>query len=193
MVDIAVISTMLSEPSRAVQPSIREAENHFAAFTPFEAWLDVTLETTRWSESNTPRADSEPQSTLTTTNRITKATRDTTKLNFITDHGSTRAMVRCACRTERLAAAFDVALRTVAGAWAGAGGGAGCGVATVTVGLAGGGGFTFPADRKKVRAGDDGDVGGGSGVSQVNAAAETAGGSGLGCGAYDSLSAGTGV
>jgi hypothetical protein len=66
-------------------------------------------------------------------------------------------------------------------------------VATVTAGLAGGGGFTFPADRKKVRAGDDGDVGGGSGVSQVNAAAETAGGSGLGWGAGGSLSAGTGV
>src|SRR5579863_238378 len=123
MVDIAVISTMLSEPSMRVQPSIREAENHFAAFTPFEAWLDVTLETTRWSESNTPRADREPQSTVTTTNRTTNATTDTTKLNFITDHGSTRAMVRCACRTERerLAAAFGRTLRMVAGAAAGGG------------------------------------------------------------------------
>src|SRR5579862_2134668 len=191
MVDIAVISTMLSEPSMRVQPSIREAENHFAALTPFEAWLDVTLETTRWSESNTPRADREPHSTVTTTNRTTNATTDTTKLNFITDHGSTRAMVRCACRTERerLAAAFGRTLRTVAGAAAGAGA-VGCGLATVTVGRAGGGGFTVPADRKKVRAGDDGDVGGGSGASQVNAAAETAGGSGLGAGAGGSLTAG---
>src|SRR5580658_73229 len=189
MVDMAVISTILSEPSRAVQPSIREAENHFAAFTPFDAWLDVALETTRWSESNTPRADSEPQSTATTTNRITKATRDTTKLNFITDHGSTLAMVRCACRTERLPAAFGGTLRTVAGIGVGAGC---CGLAAVTTGLAGSGGFTFPADRRKVRAGDDGEVGGGSGVSQVNAAAETAGGSGLGCGAGGSLTAGSG-
>ena len=34
---------------------------------------------------------------------MTKATRETTKLNFITDQGSTRATVRCACRAERLA------------------------------------------------------------------------------------------
>src|SRR5580693_9070287 len=33
---------------------------------------------------------------------MTKATRDTTKLNFITDQGSTRATVRCACRAVRL-------------------------------------------------------------------------------------------
>src|ERR1700678_3052369 len=42
----------------------------------------------------------------TTTNRMMKAITDTAKLNFITDHGSMRAMVRCAC----LAADF----RTVA-------------------------------------------------------------------------------
>jgi hypothetical protein len=33
---------------------------------------------------------------------MTKATRDTTKLNFITDQGSTRATVRCACLAWRL-------------------------------------------------------------------------------------------
>jgi len=80
----------------------------------------------------------------------------------------------------------------VAGAMAGAGAGI-CGLAAVTVGLAGAGGFTFPADRRKVRAGDDGDVGGGSGVSQVNAAAETAGGSGLRSRAGDSLTVDSGV
>jgi len=53
--------------------------------------------------------------------------------------------------------------------------------------------FPGPADRRKVRAGDDGDVGGGSGVSQVNAAAETAGGSGLGGGAGGGLTGGVPV
>ena len=40
---------------------------------------------------------------------MTKATSETTKLNFITDQGSTRAMVRCACRAER----FDCPFRAV--------------------------------------------------------------------------------
>src|SRR5437588_490524 len=35
---------------------------------------------------------------------MTKATRETTKLNFITDQGSTRATVRCACLAERFGA-----------------------------------------------------------------------------------------
>src|SRR5580704_2296274 len=42
---------------------------------------------------------------------MTKATRDTTKLNFITDQGSTRATVRCACRALRLDDAFFGRLR----------------------------------------------------------------------------------
>src|ERR1700735_18144 len=41
---------------------------------------------------------------LTATNKMTKATSDTTKLNFITDQGSMRATVRCACRAERASA-----------------------------------------------------------------------------------------
>src|ERR1700734_2661378 len=106
MVDMAVMSTMLSDPSRAVYPSTREAENHFDAFTPAEPWLDVRLVTSRWSESNTPSPSSAPYSRLTATNKMTKATRDTTKLNFITDQGSTRATVRCACRAFRLDDAF---------------------------------------------------------------------------------------
>src|ERR1700748_698012 len=36
IVDMAVISTMLSEPSRAVYPSTLEAENQALAFTPVE-------------------------------------------------------------------------------------------------------------------------------------------------------------
>src|SRR5260370_3614488 len=47
---------------------------------------------------------------------MTKATRETTKLNFITDQGSTRAMVRCACRAERLDCAFCGVPRVAAGA-----------------------------------------------------------------------------
>ena len=48
---------------------------------------------------------------------MTKATRDITKLNFITDQGSTRATVRCACRTGRCADFFRDVLRAGSAAW----------------------------------------------------------------------------
>src|SRR6266700_3919842 len=104
---------------------------------------------------------------------MTKATSDTTKLNFITDQGSTRATVRCACRAMRLDCAFCVLSA-----------GAGLAAAAVVVpgpadGEALGAGWLFAAglfvvvpDRKNARAGDDGDWGGGSGISQANAAGE---------------------
>ena len=38
---------------------------------------------------------------MTATNKMTKATSETTKLNFITDQGSIRATVRCACLAVR--------------------------------------------------------------------------------------------
>src|SRR5262249_60185462 len=49
---------------------------------------------------------------------MTKATSETTKLNFITDQGSTRATVRCACRAIRFGGAavtLGAAPRDVAG------------------------------------------------------------------------------
>src|SRR6516225_5012824 len=92
---------------------------------------------------------------------MTKATRETTKLNFITDQGSTRAMVRCACRAVRFDCAFCVfcfcvPLRTVTGLEAAA---------------------AAAPDRRNARAGDDGEWGGGSGISHANAAGETEGAS----------------
>src|ERR1700738_2737261 len=129
---------------------------------------------------------------------MTKATTETTKLNFITDHGSTRAMVRCACRADRFDFDFDffAALRAVAGpvptpVWPrladkgavadkGADGGAvlgaaaGSGAAAV---LGAAGRLPVVPVRRKVRAGDDRELGGGSGISHANAAGETDGGS----------------
>src|SRR5580693_216828 len=108
--------------------------------------------------------------TLTATNKITNATRDTTKLNFITDQGSTRAMVRCACRDER----FDDALGLVPAGEVPAG--EAFGGATLTGGVRGGAGvLAVVLERRKFRAGEDGEVGSGSGVSHTNEAAETVG------------------
>src|SRR5580692_964413 len=108
--------------------------------------------------------------TLTATNKITNATRDTTKLNFITDQGSTRAMVRWACRDER----FNDALGRVPAGDASAGE-AFAGV-TLTGGVRGGAEvLAVVLERRKFRAGEDGEVGSGSGVSHTNEAAETVG------------------
>src|SRR6266699_725027 len=114
---------------------------------------------------------------------MTKATRETTKLNFITDQGSTRAMVRCACRAVRFDCACCAAVRAAACPSPAA-------VLPAAVLLA----AVLPAaateaalraawflpvrpDRRNVRAGDDGEFGGGSGISHANAAGETDGGS----------------
>src|ERR1039457_1590232 len=105
---------------------------------------------------------------------MTKATSDTMKLNFITDQGSTRATVRCACRAERFDAAFFWALRDAAGASPEAafpGPTAASGVLEAAW-LCG----VVPAGRND-RAGGDGEFGGGSGMSQANAAGETIGAS----------------
>src|SRR5580658_1284275 len=100
-------------------------------------------------------------------NRITKATRETTKLNFITDQGSTRAMVRCACRAERLDPLRRPPWRAcLAGPTVAAGA-----VLAEEV-------LASVFERRKLRAGEDGEVGAGSGVAQVNAAAVTDGCSG---------------
>src|SRR5437016_899785 len=108
---------------------------------------------------------------------MTNATTETTKLNFITDQGSTRAMVRCA---DRFDCFFCAALRAVAGPWP----------AAVWAGLADEGAVLGAADvlgaagrlpvmpaRRKVRAGDDDELGGGSGICHANAAGDTGGGS----------------
>src|SRR5580704_11412998 len=108
--------------------------------------------------------------TLTATNKITNATRDTTKLNFITDQGSTRAMVRWACRDER----FDDALCRVPPG--GSPAGEAFAGATLTGGVRGGAEvLAVVLERRKFRAGEDGEVGSGSGVSHTNEAAETVG------------------
>ncbi|HEX2822845.1 MAG TPA: hypothetical protein VHO07_22170, partial [Streptosporangiaceae bacterium] len=93
------------------------------------------------------------------------------KLTFITDQGSTLATVRCACRAERLEA-FFWALRDATG------GSPGAALPALTV--AGGPGaaagvLVLVPDRRKDRAGEDGEFGGGSGMSQANAAGETIG------------------
>jgi len=107
---------------------------------------------------------------------MTNATRDTTKLNFITDQGSTRAMVRWACRAERLADLFGRASRVSAAPDAAAPAVAG---PTLTGGVFGGAwAFALELERRKLRAGDVGEVGAGSGGSHTKAAAETLLGSG---------------
>src|SRR5271169_905584 len=75
---------------------MRDAENHLVASTPCWSELEVTFDTRCWMEVKTPSADSTPYSTATATNKMMKDTTDTAKLNFITDQGSTRAMVRWA-------------------------------------------------------------------------------------------------
>src|SRR5215831_315986 len=108
---------------------------------------------------------------------MTKATSETTKLNFITDQGSTRATVRCACRAVRFGGVPDafcaVAPRTAPGFSPAVGLPRPAGVPSC-----GAGGF-WPVvpDRRNVRAGDDRESGGGSGISHANAAGETGGGS----------------
>jgi hypothetical protein len=97
------------------------------------------------------------------------------KLTFITDQGSTLATVRCACRAERLEA-FFWALRDATG------GSPGAALPALTV--AGGPGaaagvLVLVPDRRKDRAGDEGEFGGRSGMSQAKAAGETVGASGL--------------
>src|SRR5947207_1585332 len=104
---------------------------------------------------------------------MTKATSETTKLNFITDQGSTRATVRCACRAVRfggVAVTFGAAPRDAAALSA-------AGLALPGSGPAVGGGDLLAdvPDRRNARAGDDGECAGGSGISHANAAGETDG------------------
>src|SRR5215472_1900990 len=60
--------------------------------------LEVSVVTVCCSESNTPREDSTMYSMATATNRMMNATTEAMKLNFMTDHGSSRASVSIACR-----------------------------------------------------------------------------------------------
>jgi hypothetical protein len=98
------------------------------------------------------------------------------KLNFITDQGSTRATVRCACRAERFDAAFFWALRDAAGASPEA---AFPGLTAASGVLEAAWLFAVVPARRNDRAGEDGEFGGGSGMSQANAAGETIGASEL--------------
>jgi hypothetical protein len=105
---------------------------------------------------------------------MTKATRDTTKLNFITDQGSTRATVRCACLAWRLDDRLDLPRTGSVARSAGV-------VAEPTAAAAApmpAAVLVSPLERRKFRAGDDGGTGAGPGVSQANAAAETVPGGG---------------
>ena len=52
------------------------------------------------SEWKTPRLDTTMYSSATATNSTMKATTDTRKLNFMTDHGSIRDSVNCAWRRD---------------------------------------------------------------------------------------------
>src|SRR5206468_1279202 len=105
----------------------------------------------------------------------------TTKLNFITDQGSTLATVRCACRAVRFSCIPD--------AFCAAPGAAAWLLPAVALPsppgddpvlgapVLGAGEFLAAVpDRRNVRAGDDGEFGGGSGISHANAAGETDGG-----------------
>src|ERR1017187_9309016 len=89
---------MFTAPSSMVYPRMREAENQCWRFTPDDPELDVTLPRVCCSEVNTPRLDSTKYRKATATNSTTQATRDIRKLNFITDHGSSRATTRSARR-----------------------------------------------------------------------------------------------
>src|SRR5271165_2296664 len=104
---------------------------------------------------------------------MTKATSETTKLNFITDQGSTRATVKCACRAVRFDFPFRAEFRITTGpsptavlpasALPELAGEAASGAAEP---------FADVPDRTNVRAGDD-DSAGASGISHANAAGET--------------------
>src|SRR5271165_2181902 len=128
---------------------------------------------------------------------MTKATSETTKLNFITDQGSTRATVRWACRALRFDFPFCGAFRIVTGpspavvlpapvlarlaVAALAGLAAEAAVAEAEAAVTAAASFPVVPDRRKDRAGDDGESGGGSGggsgISHANAADDTDGGS----------------
>src|SRR5579859_2404709 len=100
IVEMAVMRTMLSAPSMPVYPRIRDRENQEETFVPAWFLADVRLFTVCCSESKTPRLDSAMYSSATATNKTMKATTEITKLNFMTDHGSTRDSVSCAWRRE---------------------------------------------------------------------------------------------
>src|SRR5580698_2770482 len=63
-----------------------------------EPELEVTLPRVCSMEVNTPRLESTKYRKATATNSTTQATSDMRKLNFITDHGSSREMTRSARR-----------------------------------------------------------------------------------------------
>src|SRR5436305_13289310 len=105
---------------------------------------------------------------------MTNATSETTKLNFITDQGSTRATVRCACRAVRFSCfpdAFCAAARLLPAVALPAPPGDDPVLGAAVLGA--GEFLAAVPDRRNVRAGDDGECGGGSGISHANAAGET--------------------
>ena len=65
---------------------------------PDDPELEVTLLSVCWMDVNTPRLDSTKKRNATATNSTTQATSDMRKLNFITDHGSSRATTSSARR-----------------------------------------------------------------------------------------------
>src|ERR1700736_2411539 len=102
---------------------------------------------------------------------MTNATRETTKLNFITDQGSTRAMVRCACRAARFDCAF-CAVRVAAGPSPAAV----LPAPTVAAALRAAGFLPVKPDRRNARGGEHREFGDGSGISHASAAGKTGGG-----------------
>jgi hypothetical protein len=65
---------------------------------PDEPELEVTLPSVCSMDVKTPRLESTKYRKATATNSTTQATSDMRKLNFITDHGSSREMTRSARR-----------------------------------------------------------------------------------------------
>src|SRR5690606_23054746 len=102
-VDSAVMSTTSIAPIRAVKPRIRTGSNHeLASMAPGEPASALVIELmVETIDSNTPRPLSTLYRTATATKRMTKDTRDSTKLNFMADHGSMRRSTRCAWRGPR--------------------------------------------------------------------------------------------
>src|SRR5579862_7145395 len=100
IVESAVIKTMFRAPSMPVYPRIRDAENQEVTLVPAWFLADVRLFTVCCSDSKTPRLCRTQYNAATATNSTMKATTETTKLNFMTDHGSTRERVSCAWRRE---------------------------------------------------------------------------------------------
>src|ERR1700733_7732963 len=96
IVDSAVMSTMFSAPSMAVQPRMSDAENQCEMAVPGVLLADVIDATWFSSEVKTPSADSTMESTATATNKMMNASTEATKLNFMTDHGSIRDSVSIA-------------------------------------------------------------------------------------------------